>query len=400
MTNVQDRLAALSPEQRALLQQRLKGARNTVQAAAPAARPAATGAARGLGFGLFYFSADASNAGSEAYGLLLEGARFADEHGFKAVWTPERHFHAFGGLYPSPAVVAGALALATRNVQLRAGSVVLPLHHPARVAEDWAVVDNLSGGRAGIALASGWHTQDFTFNPTAYADRKARVAEALGTLRRLWAGEAVRFEAAGGPVELRTFPRPVQRELPVWITAAVSPETFAQAGALGANVLTSMLDLTVEQLAERIQIYRDARARHGHDREAGEVAVMAHTYVGESEAEVRATVSEPFFAYLKSHGELGKGLARAAGMGELTRLSEADERALLQFGLEKYLSGQSMLGTVEQCQAVAERLAAVGVAEVACLIDFGVPRPKVLEGLQRLANVLTRCHAEPAEAAR
>ena len=70
-------------------------------------------------------------------------------NGFKAVWTPERHFHAFGGLYPNPAVTSAAVAAITTRVRVRAGSVVLPLHNPIRVAEEWAVVDNLSQGRVG-----------------------------------------------------------------------------------------------------------------------------------------------------------------------------------------------------------------------------------------------------------
>ena len=80
----------------------------------------------------------------DRYRLLLEGARFADRHGFAAVWTPERHFHAFGGLYPNPAVTGAALAAITERIGIRAGSVVLPLHNPIRVAEEWSVVDNLS----------------------------------------------------------------------------------------------------------------------------------------------------------------------------------------------------------------------------------------------------------------
>src|SRR5690606_38951972 len=98
---------------------------------------------RPVSFSLFYFAAGGAQA-SEGYRLLLEGARFADANGFEAVWTPERHFHAFGGHYPNPSVASAALATVTANVAIRAGSVVLPLHSPVRVAEEWAVVDNLS----------------------------------------------------------------------------------------------------------------------------------------------------------------------------------------------------------------------------------------------------------------
>ncbi|MFM2072971.1 MAG: hypothetical protein RLZZ623_3235, partial [Actinomycetota bacterium] len=108
-----------------------------------------------IDFSLFYFSGDeAENTGAGKYRLLLEGARWADEHGFCAVWTPERHFHAFGGLYPQPAVTGAAVAAITKRVQIRAGSVVMPLHHPIRVAEAWSIVDNISDGRVGVSIAS------------------------------------------------------------------------------------------------------------------------------------------------------------------------------------------------------------------------------------------------------
>ena len=117
--------------------------------------------AKGIDFSLFYFSGDeAEDASTGKYRLLLEGARFADANGFCAVWTPERHFHAFGGLYPNPAVTAAAVAVVTERVGIRAGSVVLPLHHPVEVAEAWSVVDNLSDGRVGVAFASGWQPNE------------------------------------------------------------------------------------------------------------------------------------------------------------------------------------------------------------------------------------------------
>ena len=102
---------------------------------------------------LFFFSADSADQPGGKYQMLLESAKFADDHGFVAVWTPERHFQRFGGLYGSPAVTGAALAVLTKHVSIRAGSVVLPLQNALRVAEEWAMIDNLSNGRVAIAAA-------------------------------------------------------------------------------------------------------------------------------------------------------------------------------------------------------------------------------------------------------
>src|SRR5882724_4150589 len=118
-------------------------------------------------FSLFFF-ASGTDRPAEQYRLLLEAARFADAEGFSAVWTPERHFHEFGAPFADPAVTGAAVAAVTQRVEVRAGSVVLPLHDPLRVAESWAMVDQLSGGRAGLAFASGWNAHDFVLAPANF----------------------------------------------------------------------------------------------------------------------------------------------------------------------------------------------------------------------------------------
>ena len=153
---------------------------------------------RKIDFSLFYFASNEQTAGADKYRLLMEGAKFADAHGFEAVWTPERHFHSFGGLYPNAAVTSAAIAAITKNVKIRAGSVVLPLHNPLRVAEEWSVVDNISGGRVGIAIASGWHDRDFAFAPDNYARRREVIFEYIETVRKLWRGESITTKGGSG----------------------------------------------------------------------------------------------------------------------------------------------------------------------------------------------------------
>jgi natural product biosynthesis luciferase-like monooxygenase protein len=362
------------------------------------ARPACP--RRGMDFSLFYFSSDEGQDRGEGYRLLMEGARFADAHGFRAVWTPERHFHAFGGLYPNPAVTGAALAAITRNVEIRAGSVVLPLHHPIRVAEEWALVDNLSGGRVGVSFASGWHPEDFVLAPGHHAQARDVMFRDIETVRRLWRGEPAAFAGPDGTlVDVRTLPRPVQPELPVWVTSAGNVATFAEAGRIGANVLTHLLGQTEAELARKIRGYRDARGRAGFDPATGVVTLMLHTFVGEDEAVVRERVLEPLRRYLGSSMALirdhawafptfrrpGGGAAEADD--DVKRLGAEDRDALLAHAGERYLRTSGLFGTPERCAATVARLEAIGVDEIACLIDFGVPAADVLASLPLLDRV-------------
>ncbi|BAZ43874.1 hypothetical protein NIES4102_08770 [Chondrocystis sp. NIES-4102] len=339
-------------------------------------------------FSLLYFSGDGSTTRRDKYNLLLETAKYADRHGFKAIWTPERHFHPFGGLYPNPSVIAAALATITENIQLRSGSVVLPLQNPVRVAEEWAVVDNLSHGRVGISFASGWHADDFLLQPHNYPKRKQAMWQGIEVFQQLWRGEAVEF--LGGtqkPVAIQTFPRPIQRQVPIWITCGTD-ETFRRAGEIGANVLTSLLYETCDNLARQIAIYRDSLAEHGYHPREGKVALMLHTFIGDEQELIRRQVKEPFCNYIKTHFGLVERLARQIDFEvDPESFNESDRASLFDFAFERYLRGRVMIGTPETCNQTIASMEKIGVDEIACLIDFGLDFELVMASLVKLEKI-------------
>jgi natural product biosynthesis luciferase-like monooxygenase protein len=353
---------------------------------------------RGIELSLMFFSS-ADTAGADRYRLLLDSARFADAHGFTAIWTPERHFHEFGGLYPNPSVMSAALALITEQVALRSGSVVMPLHHPARVAEEWAVVDNLSNGRVGISFASGWQPRDFVLAPDRFATARDAMVEGVDQVRRLWRGEAVGFAGPNSEHHhVRTSPRPVQPELPVWLTAAGSPETFRAAGEMGAGILTHLLGQTLDELVDKLSVYREAWRAGGYPGE-GHVTLMLHTFVGEDTAAVKETVRRPMMGYLGSSLGLVKGFAeswtafkkRSDGSTDvdivLDSLTEEEMEGLLEYSFERYFETSGLFGDVERALDLVDELKGIGVDEIACLIDFGVDEDATLAGLTRLDEV-------------
>jgi natural product biosynthesis luciferase-like monooxygenase protein len=356
--------------------------------------------ARPMDFGLFMWGND-DGPGPQKYRLMLEGARYFDAHGFHSVWTPERHFHAFGGPFPNPSVTGAAIAAVTENVAIRSGSCVSPLHHPVRVAEEWSVVDNLSDGRVGLAFASGWQPHDFVLRPENYGRQKEVMLEQIDLIRRLWRGETVEFESpAGGTAPIRTLPRPVQDELPFWVTTAGNPETYAQAGRIGANVLTHLLGQSLDEVAEKIRIYREARAEAGLDPAEGAVTLMLHTFVGDDDDRVREIVRQPMKDYLGASMKLVLGFAwtfpafkRPGQPGaeptdiDLGSLSEEESDAILEFAFERYFETSGLFGTPETCIEMVENCKAIGVDEIACLLDFGVDTDAVLESLPLLERV-------------
>jgi natural product biosynthesis luciferase-like monooxygenase protein len=368
------------------------------------------GTGQGMEFSLYYWGND-DGVGPKKYEMLLEGAKFADSHGFCAVWTPERHFHAFGGPYPNPSVTGAAVAAVTKNIGVRAGSCVAPLHHPARIAEEWGIIDNLTNGRAGLAMASGWQPDDFLLRPenTPPNNRQA-LFDGIDQVRRLWRGEAVEFPTATGTHSVVTQPRPVSKELPVWVTTAGNPATWREAGEIGANVLTHLLGQSVDEVGDKIKIYHDALRKAGHNPADFSVSLMLHTYIARDRELARDVAREPMKDYLRSAAGLIKQYAWAfpafkkpVGVEnpmqiDLQTLSDEENEAILDFAFKRYFEDSGLFGTVDDCLARVESLKKIGVTEVACLIDYGIATEQVMEGLYPLAEVLRRSNMVGPEA--
>jgi natural product biosynthesis luciferase-like monooxygenase protein len=341
---------------------------------------------------VMFFGADDSDRAPDhaaKYADVLAIARAADELGFAAVWTPERHFQQVGQVFPSPPVLGAALAVATERIGIRAGSVVLPLHHPLRVVEDWAVVDNLSGGRVGISAATGWHSTDFVLAPDQYACRRERAVRDIGLIRRLWAGEAVEFrDGTGELVAVRPRPQPVSPALPMWMTTSGSAATWETAGRLRTGVLAATVGQSRDELADRIRRYREAyRAAPEQPGTGphGTVTLMAHAFVAADDAEVRRRVGAPLRSYLKSY--VRQTAANRSGGGAAAALRDSDIDVVTEFAFERYLSWGSLLGSPETCRATLADLRELGCDEVACFVDFGLGRDDVLASLHRLAEL-------------
>ena len=353
---------------------------------------ASTSSDRSLDFSLYYFGNYERGFGQDKYDLIFEGAKYADRHGFKSVWIPERHFHAFGGFSPNPSLMAAALARQTEHLRIRPGSIVLPIHHPIRVAEEWAVVDNLSGGRVDLAFASGWHPNDFVFAPQHFAENRNLMFHQIETVRKLWRGESLPFtDGAGKEVSLQIFPKPVQPNFAFWLTIVNNPETYAKAGEMGAGVLTNLMGQNVEDLAQNLRVYRQALADSGHDPHSGKVTVLVHTFVGEDTNQAQALAKQPFCDYLKSSLGLFKNLLRSQGVTlAIEDLAAEDIDYLLEKAYERYSQTSGLLGSPESCASIVRALAAIGVDEIACFVDFGVPSQTVLESLPHLKQLKDR----------
>ncbi|MDP5359920.1 MAG: LLM class flavin-dependent oxidoreductase, partial [Paracoccaceae bacterium] len=365
----------------------------------------------GMEFSLYYWGND-DGVGRDKYRTLLEGAQFGDKNGFCAVWTPERHFHAFGGPYPNPSVTGAAVAAVTNNLAVRAGSCVAPLHHTARIAEEWAVIDNLTNGRTGLAIASGWQPDDFILRPENTPPKnKSAMFDQIRDLRKLWAGEEVAFPRENGEMHsVLTQPRPVSKKLNVWVTTAGNPATWQEAGANGCNVLTHLLGQSVEEVGEKIKLYHAALREAGHNPDDFTVTLMLHSFLADTRDHAREIAREPMKDYLRSAAGLIKSYAWAfpafkkpKGVDnpmqlDLGSLDDDELEGILDFAFDRYFNDSGLFGTIEDAIERVVQVKAIGVTEIACLIDYGIDVDHVMEGLKPLAEVLKQVNTNVAPA--
>ncbi|WP_424888741.1 MupA/Atu3671 family FMN-dependent luciferase-like monooxygenase [Streptomyces sp. XH2] len=349
-----------------------------------------------------YFFGDYPEDGDQQgkYELLMETARFADRNGFHALWMPERHFHSFGGLFPNPAVLAAALSRETRRIRLNAGSVVLPLHDPIRVAEEWSMADNLSGGRVGVGIASGWHANDFVFFPDRFGRHKETMYEQLEQVRRFWRGEPLRRTTGDGEADVRLFPRPVQDAPPMYTAVVGNPASFALAARHDLGIVTNLMTQSVEQLAENIALYRRTREEHGLDPAAGRVAVLLHTYLAARHDTARAEAYAPLSRYMRASLSLFGGVTNSLGHNvDLSTLSEDDLDVVFRRAYDRYCDQRALIGTVETVSPVVDTVTAAGADELVSLVDFGVAPGELRASLTHIDALRRRYRETTAEAA-
>lgn len=341
----------------------------------------------------FLFFSDVRKDVSDAhkYEFMRDITIFADRAGFTAVYIPERHFSEFGSIYANAAIVASYLIPQTTRIRFRTAGISLPLHHPTEVVEWWAMNDNLSGGRVDLGFGSGWSRSDFVLAPDAYENRREICAERIEIVRELWRGETVRFPGPGKEsIPVRVYPRPIQKELNVWVLITQNDEAFAHAGSKGFNVFTMLYGIDLEALGRKIAIYREARARAGFDPTTGTISLMLHTLVHQDMETVRKVVEQPFKEYIKSsldgHVAAGLGSRRSAGLQDI---GEVEKAKMLDYAYQRYFSTCAIFGSIDDGRKVVDKAIAVGVNEIACLVDFGVDYAVVKESLPHLEKLVS-----------
>ncbi len=168
---------------------------------------------------------------------VMDQCIHAEEVGLNSVWVPEHHFGLFGVL-PSAPVFLANVAARTKRVKLGPATVLLPVQHPIRVAEEFALLDLLSNGRAVLSVGRGYDAREYAAFEVDFAQSQEIFFEGLEIIKKAWSHEKVSHKGVHYNFpEITVLPRPVQQPYPPIYVACFSEPTLRYAARAGFEII-------------------------------------------------------------------------------------------------------------------------------------------------------------------
>jgi probable LLM family oxidoreductase len=225
----------------------------------------------------------------------IEQARLAEQAGLDLFGVGEHHRTDFVG--SAPPVVLGAAAGATEKIRLTSSVTVLSSDDPVRVWEQFATLDQLSGGRAEIIAGRGSYTESFPLYGYDLADYADLFREKLDLLLQIRAQNPITWRGRFRPPlnDADIGPRAVQDELPIWVGVGGSPASAISTGRLGLPMALALLLGPIDQHQQTVELYREGAEQGGQDPAKLRTSINLHGYVGPTSQAARDTMY-PYFA--------------------------------------------------------------------------------------------------------
>ena len=317
----------------------------------------------------------------DVYAKWLEQIDAAESLDFDSLWVTEHHFRHFGGQMPSPSVILAAASQRTKRLTLGAAVSIIPMHNPLRIAEEFAMVDQLSRGRLKFGAGRGMHPTEYSVFGYDWNDAQKRLPEALDIIMRAWSGDE--FEWRGKYYnfpKLRVYPQPFQQpHPPIYITANRDPESFDLVGRRGHHLMTLPWIATNEEQGARVESYKTALHAGGHALEDKDVFTMYPVYVGVSDESAKAEVVE--------HWHRWRSFALEA-VGALPGTA-AYERIFPHLSYEAMVrDSRGVFGAPQTCVRILKRVIdLVSTTHIGLTFHFGgLSQDKVLASMERCAK--------------
>ena len=306
---------------------------------------------------------------------IVEAAKLADQAGLDIFGVGEHHRLDY--VVSSPAVVLSAIAQVTKQIKLTSATSVVSTLDPVRLYEDFATLDLISDGRAEILAGRGAFIESFPLFGYSTDDYNELFSEHMDLLLKLNDSEVVswdgKFRSALNNAEIS--PRPIQKQLPIWIGVGGTPESAARAARLGVGMALAILGGDPMRFKPLVDIYRQAGIAAGHAPDKLKTGVTGHAYLAKTTEQAK----DEFYPYYANYWGY---VNRQRGMGTSMRISRND--------FEQVTRPETALfvGSPEQIvEKIVRQHELFGHTRFLAQVDIGgVPFDKIATSIELLAT--------------
>ena len=309
------------------------------------------------------------NATRDRFEEVVALATAGEAAGLAGIWVAEHHFHP-GGLCPSPPVLLAAIGARTHRIRLGVMVSVLPFHEPVDLAEQYALLDQLTRGRLELGVGSGYIPAEFEGFGIDPATKRERFDAALETLLAALSGESVRVGRGRHP-KVTINVRPLQKPHPPVTIAVQRREAIVPLARRGRSIalIPYATVAGLDELAEEVQEYREALP----DRAKARVAAAVHLYAGPNPEAARAALQRYLDSRLATQSRFYQEKVRKDP-------SAASARSIERAGL-------ALIGAPDEVALGLERYRDAGIDDLLGIFDFGgLPSAEVLRSVQAIGE--------------
>jgi alkanesulfonate monooxygenase SsuD/methylene tetrahydromethanopterin reductase-like flavin-dependent oxidoreductase (luciferase family) len=294
----------------------------------------------------------------QLYQQVMRQCELAETLGYDTFFCAEHHFHEYG-VVPDPAVMLSALVQRTRRIRLGTAISILTFHDPRRIAETYAMLDMMSGGRLVFGVGSGYLAHEFAGYGQDPKEKRERFNENLDIVRRLMAGETLAYRGKFSSTEKAVLNvRPHEGRVPPIYVAILARDGAYHVGRQGNRIFTvpyaSCKDFA--DIGAMLAEYRRGRAEAGLAADDDDHVFTLHTFVADSDEEAKALAKRAYDLYVDTRLYAKKHLYE-----------------------DIIANGICLFGSVETVAEKLSRLHEMGIGHVATMHNFGALDPLLVE---------------------
>jgi alkanesulfonate monooxygenase SsuD/methylene tetrahydromethanopterin reductase-like flavin-dependent oxidoreductase (luciferase family) len=320
----------------------------------------------------------------------LEQAQLADALGFHGFWLSEIHFQPEFSVLSTPYLVLGALSQRTRRLRLGVAVNILPVHHPVHVAEQVAMLDLLSHGRAEFAFGRGHvHSRVYEGFGVDRASSRAMMEESLRVILAAWTQDLLEFEGSFYRIpEIVPNPKPLQKPHPPVYSATSSLDGAEFTARLGLNLLLPVHLMPRDRLRSYAAAYWNGLRSHGHDAAGRELGLLVPVHVAETSERAREDAGAGIMDYYRVIAETRDDYARWLARRGLDAGQEMSPRQLEELTFERICAEHAVVSEPDTAVAALRRLGEeTGATHLLCWMNIGsVPHNLVIRSMERFAR--------------